>query len=113
MAILRLKARKQFLFVNRGKRAARPTLVVQARKAVPAHETVRIGFTATKKTGNAVRRNRNKRRLRAAVTEILVGRGVIGWDYVFIARTSTADAKWPDLLADMKAALQSLHPQED
>ncbi|PHR62679.1 MAG: ribonuclease P protein component [Robiginitomaculum sp.] len=108
MATHRLTIRKQFLYVARGQRAARPNVVVQARKAVPEQSGIRAGFTATKKIGNAVTRNRSKRRLRAAVHELLVPYGQPGWDYVFIARKATADVSWSVLLDDMKAALLRL-----
>lgn len=109
MANTRLTQRKQFLYVARGARAARRAVVVQARKAPLAHQQMRTGFTATKKTGNAVRRNRAKRRLRAAVNLVLGQNGVTGWDYVFIARKDTADINWYSLLDQMKSALLSLH----
>jgi len=111
MASSRLTQRKQFLAVARGKRAARRNVVVQAKKNSPTHDALRTGFTATKKTGNAVRRNRSKRRLRAASAQLLGQYGRNGWDYVFIARRGTANAKWQHLLDDMRAALQSLHKQ--
>ncbi|MBL4597075.1 MAG: ribonuclease P protein component [Robiginitomaculum sp.] len=109
MSISRLTHHQQFLFVARGQRVARHRVVVQANKAWPEHERIRVGFTATKKTGNAVRRNRGKRRLRAGAAQVLSQFGVPGWDYVFIARKETADAPWQQLLGDMKAALRSLH----
>ncbi len=109
MAITRLTQRKQFIYVARGKRVAKPNVVVQARMAQMPDDEMRSGFTATKKTGNAVRRNRAKRRLREASRFLLAQYGQAGWAYVFIARMHTADAKWPHLLGDMKSALQSLH----
>jgi len=109
MANTRLTQRKQFLYVAKGARAARSALVVQARKAVPDHQTIKSGFTATKKTGNAVQRNRAKRRLRAASYLLLSEIGQPGWDYVFIARKNTATVKWNQLLDETKAALLSLH----
>ncbi len=108
MAKTRLTQRKQFLYVAKGAYAAKSALVVQARKADPAHEGIRAGFTATKKTGNAVRRNRAKRRLRAVSHILLESLGRPGWDYVFIARNNTADIKWNQLLDEAKAALLSL-----
>jgi len=108
MAITRLTQRKQFLFVARGLRAQRACLIVQARKSDDDRSGIGSGFTATKKTGNAVRRNRAKRRLRAASQQLLPRFGHDGWDYVFIARKQTASTKWTQLLDDMKAALLSL-----
>ncbi len=66
------------------------------------------GFTATRKTGNAVVRNRAKRRLREASRRLLPQYGVPGADYVFIARMATATISWQRLLDDMETALISL-----
>ena len=72
----------------------------------------RAGFTATKKIGNAVTRNRAKRRLRAAARLLLPLHGRAGTDYVFIARAQTANRSWTAMLDDMKAALISLAQRE-
>lgn len=66
------------------------------------------GFTATKKIGNAVVRNRAKRRLREAARQLLPRFGRAGVDYVFIARSMTADIAWERLLDDVESALLSL-----
>ena len=108
MASTRLTRRKQFLYVANGAYAAKSTLVVQAKQSLCDHLFVRSGFTATKKTGNAVRRNRAKRRLREASKVLLAQYGQVGWDYVFIARKETADTNWQVLLDDMKSALLRL-----
>lgn len=108
MASIRLTQRKQFLYVANGAYMAKRSVVVQARQSLSAHLLIRSGFTATKKTGNAVRRNRAKRRLREASRLLLDQYGQTGWDYVFIARKETADANWRTLLDDMKLALLKL-----
>ncbi|WP_370235498.1 MULTISPECIES: ribonuclease P protein component [Henriciella] len=109
--VVRLTVRPQFLFVRGGAAERRKSLVVQARQrrgadATPA--TIGAGFTATKKIGNAVIRNRSKRRLREASRQLLPQHGVAGADYVFIARMDTADIGWQRLLDDMESALISL-----
>ena len=69
----------------------------------------RLGLTASKKTGNAVRRNRARRRLRALARIELAGRARIGIDYVIIARHNTAERPWGDLVGDLHKALGYLH----
>ncbi|MEM7460802.1 MAG: ribonuclease P protein component, partial [Pseudomonadota bacterium] len=69
--------------------------------------TIGAGFTATKKIGDAVTRNRAKRRLREAARTMLPLHGEVGTDYVFIARMDTATIGWQRLLDDMESALIS------
>ncbi len=71
---------------------------------------MRAGFTATKKVGGAVVRNRAKRRLREAARRLLPTLGRPGMDYVFIARAQTAAAPWGSLLDDVEKALIRLAP---
>ena len=108
--VARLKTRPQFLFVRGGKSDRRKSLVVQAR-ARKGSDIIGAGFTATKKVGNAVTRNRAKRRLREAARTLLPLHGVVGTDYVFIARMDTATIGWQRLLDDMESALISLAQQ--
>lgn len=108
--VVRLNRRPQFLFVRNGQTEKRKSLLVQARKRRGAEPGQHIGegFTATKKIGNAVARNRCKRRLREASRLLLPQLGRPGWDYVFIARAATAEIDWQRLLDDMESALISL-----
>ena len=101
-----LKTRSEFLFVRDGTYAARGAVVVQCR-ANPAHHGVRYGVTATKRIGNAVTRNRAKRRLREVARTLLPALGRAGHDYVLIARDRTVDRPWDRLLSDATRALQS------
>lgn len=108
--VRRLRRRREFLFVRDGLTERRRTLVVQAR-ARPGEEAgthLGEGFTATKKIGGAVERNRAKRRLREAARRLLPQYGQPGWDYVFIAREGTLSHGWARLLDDMESALISL-----
>lgn len=101
----RLTRRAEFLAVAaKGRRAARPAMVVQA---LPREQPeVRLGFTATKKIGNAVVRNRAKRRLRAAARLMLAEAPAAGWDVVLIARDGTGARPWDKLLGDLRGALR-------
>jgi ribonuclease P protein component len=105
----RLTRRSEFLNARKGLRAARPLVTVEARFA-GAGGLVRVGFTATKRIGGAVVRNRAKRRLREAARQLLAEAGAAGCDYVFIARDKTADAPWAALLDDVRSALVRLRP---
>ena len=106
--VVRLTVRPQFLFVRGGLSERRKSLVVQARLRRSESAHIGEGFTATKKVGNAVIRNRSRRRLKAAARELLPRLGVPGADYVFIARHDTAHIGWQRLLDDMESALISL-----
>ena len=108
--VVRLKSRPQFLFGRRGTTERRRSLVLQARRR-KASTVIGAGFTATKKIGNAVIRNRAKRRLREAARQLLPLHGEVGTDYVFIARMETATIGWQRLLDDMESALIS-HAQQ-
>jgi ribonuclease P protein component len=101
----RLTRRGEFLKVaSRGRKAARPGLVLQA---LPQPEgALRVGFTATKKLGNAVTRNRAKRRLREAA-RLTLAEGPAGYDLVLIAREGTLTRPWRTLLGDLRGALKA------
>ncbi len=108
--VRRLRHRREFLFVRDGQTERRKTLLIQAR-ARPGDapgEHVGEGYTATKRIGGAVERNRAKRRLREAARRLLPQYGRRGWDYVFIAREATLDTGWARLLDDMESALISV-----
>ncbi len=103
--ISRIQVRKDFLAAAKAPYQARGAVVVQDRNRNDAETGVRAGFTATKKIGNAVARNRAKRRLREAARLLLPTHGQAGHDYVFIARAGTIDRDWAGLLDDVEAAL--------
>jgi len=90
-----------------GIKAVASGFVLQA--APSGRDDWRLGLTASKKTGNAVRRNRARRRLRALARGELVARARAGTDYVIIARHSTAERPWNDLVSDFHKALGHLH----
>jgi len=78
---------------------------VQALDRADAQGAIRAGFTATKRIGGAVERNRAKRRLREAARLLLPQLASPGFDYVFVARGGVTTRPWPRLLDDVKSAL--------
>jgi ribonuclease P protein component len=74
---------------------------------------IRVGFTASRKVGNAVARNRAKRRLRAAAAAVLPLHGREGHDYVLVARTATLTRGFAELLNDLSGALTAAHARLD
>lgn len=102
-----LKKRSEFLYVRDGLYSAKGGVVVQMRENED-RDGIGMGFTATKKIGNAVVRNRAKRRLREAARALLPEHGLPGYDYVLIARASTTARDWTDLLDDARKALITL-----
>ena len=85
-----------------------PGLVLQARCRDKAGGETRVGFTASRKVGGAVERNRARRRLKAAAGQIIPGHVKAGFDLVLIARGATAKRPFRALLEDLKAALKRL-----
>ena len=107
-----LKKRADFLRAQKGirRRAAGLTLEICATPEGAAQDgRYRIGFTASRKVGDAVRRNRAKRRLRAAARAILPHQAFERTDYVLIARPATLTRPYADLLKDLAQTLAAAH----
>ncbi|WP_395688514.1 ribonuclease P protein component [Aestuariivirga sp.] len=104
----RLKRRQDFVAAARALYAATPGVVVQMR-ARGDDGPARVGFTATKRLGNAVVRNRIKRRLRALASLHLESVARPGHDYVLIGRDTSAARTFPELERDLGSALKRLH----
>ena len=116
-ALERLRRRSDFLRVAAGRRKwVAPGLILQTLASipetegtpVPAPEAIRVGFTATRKIGNAVIRNRARRRLKAAAAAVMPLHARPGFDYVLIARAETPKRIYGALLADLETALRRL-----
>ena len=110
--ITRIQKRADFLACAKASHCARGAVLVQAR-ARDDSPIVRAGFTATKRIGGAVERNRAKRRMREAARLILPDLAHPGFDYVFIARGGVTTRPWPRLLDDVKSALIRLAADRD
>lgn len=105
-----IKARPDFLAAARAARQGTASMLVQARNRRDGSDRIRMGFTCSKKVGNAVARNRAKRRLREAARAVLPTHGRPGWDYVLIGRAeATAARPFEALKGDLEHALERLH----
>ena len=91
----------------KGKKALSKGLVIQATENEASQW--RIGFTATKKIGNSVTRNRARRRMRALARSYLVPLAQPCTDYVLIARHDTVNADWQDMAKGLQKAIRYLH----
>ncbi len=100
-----LKRRADFLRVARlGRKVPAPELVLQALPRED-HAPLRVGFTVTKKVGNAVVRNRTRRRLREAARLVLAQQNLAGLDLVLIGRDATRARPFQALKDDLRRAL--------
>jgi len=109
-AVGRLKRRAEFLRAVAARRKwVADGLILQAVASEPGLDGMaRIGFTVTKKLGNAVVRNRARRRLKAAAGRVMPMHAQGGHDYVLIGRPATRERPFPALVADLELALKRL-----
>lgn len=117
-ALERLKRRPDFLRVAATRRKfVAPGLILQARRQEPAaadgEPVPRVGFTVSRKVGNAVARNRARRRLRAAAEAVMTRHASPGEDYVLIGRAGTLTRPFAALVADLEAGLRRLGAYQD
>jgi ribonuclease P protein component len=103
-----IKKRSDFLAANRGKRYATPGFVLLVSDRRDDNPAIRLGITITKKVGNAVVRNRMRRRFRELAREMLADRGKSGADHVLIGRDGGIEKNFAELRADMARALGKL-----
>ena len=110
--LTRILKRPEYLRVKqRGTSVAEPGLVIQAAPVANSSSYLqpRVGFTVSKRVGNAVKRNRARRRLKSIASDVLPNEGFQAWDYVFIGRLVTLDRPYDLLLEDVRSALRKIH----
>ncbi len=86
--------------------------MLECKPALPertADSAPRFGFTVTKKLGNAVMRNRIRRRLKAALCLAIPGRARAGFDYVVVARPAAANQPFPEMVKELELAFGRVH----
>ena len=106
-----IKKRSDFLAANRGKRYATPGFVLLVSDRQDEDPAIRLGITITKKVGNAVVRNRMRRRFRELMRELLGEKGKAGADHILIGRDGGIEKDFAELRADMAKALGKLNTQ--
>ncbi len=112
--LARIKYRKDYLAIAAtGRRWVTPAFILQIKESHDTNRAPHVGFTVTKKVGNAVVRNRVRRRLKEAAREIFPVKASDGSDYVLIGRFSCLDIAYGRIKSDMKWALQKLEARAD
>ena len=107
----RLKRRADFIAAASGPRAQATPFLVQARNRGD-RGAPRVGLTVTKKSGNAVERNRIRRRLRSATDDVVTRAGRQGFDYVVVARRAALIAPFEAMLRDLERAIARVHAEK-
>jgi ribonuclease P protein component len=109
-ALERMKKRADFLRAQKGRRQGTRLLTLETcASPEPGQAAARLGFTASRKVGGAVARNRAKRRLRAAAAACMPLLARPGRDYVLIARTATLSCSFAELTRDLVKAVNAAH----
>ena len=112
-SVERLKDRSDFLKTAKGKTVRKKGFVLQGRERFDSLKNIRVGFTCSKKVGNAVLRNLARRRLREISRNIFPKNGLNGWDYVLIGRKDhTAQLKLNVMTKDLQEAVYQLHSKK-
>jgi ribonuclease P protein component len=104
----RLRQRADFVAAAAGTKAPATAFILQARRR-DDEGPARVGFTVSKKVGNAVERNRVRRRLKEMVRLSAVGPMRVGFDYVLIGRRAALALPFERLAGDLATALKRVH----
>ena len=109
----RLKKRSEFLRVyNAQNSAASKTMIIQLYGRYEPSIPVRVGFTVSRKVGNAVKRNKARRRLKAVVEEVFPLYSLQGYDIVVVGRFSAVLSSYSALIRDCQQALKACLKKE-
>lgn len=110
MSISVMKKRSNFETARTGEFVRKGAMMIQARARGDGDEQIRVGFTCSKKVGNAVERNAAKRRLREAARIVLPETANSGWDYVLIGKRSVTETlPFTDLVDQLRSAIITAH----
>jgi ribonuclease P protein component len=100
-----IRLRRDYLAANKARRVVTPGFILLVNARGDDDPKIRAGYTVTKKIGNAVVRNRMKRRLRALAREVLPTEGTTGADHVLIGREAGIERDFSELRRELQTAL--------
>lgn len=106
LSLITIRQRKDFLAANSARRVATPGFVLLVRDRGDGSDVKRLGITVTKKIGNAVVRNRMKRRFRELARLLIAPNGISGADHILIGRAGGVERDYATLAQELDKALK-------